>query len=44
LSKVSGLQKPATLARNFRKSPAQTAEVPVFVETFAETDSITTER
>ena len=33
LSKVSGLWKPATLARNCRKSPAQTAEIPVFVET-----------
>jgi hypothetical protein len=33
LSKVSSLQKTATLARICRKSPAQTAEIPVFVET-----------
>ena len=33
LSKVSGLQEAATLARICRKSPAQTAEIPVFVET-----------
>jgi hypothetical protein len=33
LSKVSGLQKPATSARICRKSAAQTAEIPVFLET-----------
>ena len=33
LSQVSSLSKMATLARICRKSPAQTAEIPVFVET-----------
>jgi 3-oxoacyl-[acyl-carrier protein] reductase len=33
LAQVSGLPKMATLARICRKSPAQTAEIPVFVET-----------
>ena len=33
LSQVSSLPKMATLARICRKSPAQTAEIPVFVET-----------
>src|SRR5258708_38243070 len=35
LSKVSGDEKTATFARICRKSPAQTAEIPVFVETIA---------
>jgi hypothetical protein len=33
LSRISGLSNTATLARIRRKSPARTAEIPVFVET-----------
>src|SRR6267143_4346353 len=33
LSRFSGLRKTATLERICRKSPTQTAEIPVFVET-----------
>lgn len=33
LSRVSGFQKMATLTRTYRKSPAQTAEIPIFAET-----------
>lgn len=35
LSKVSDLRKSTTLERKSRKSPAQTAEIPVFVETIS---------